>query len=224
MRANTLLGAVAASYLVLVVVVGCSPRRSHRSTRPSKICSHALSGPTGEHWLGTDTLGRDLLSQLLFGIRPSLVGAVQALGRISRSRSLGGHHSGYVGGWFDTIVGRTVDLAMSIPAIIMVLVVLGVFPNNPPAAMIALGVLASPGLIRIVRGATLGGARRTVRHCGTGVGCETFADHAHAHPSSGSWADPGASLAVRRDGPGLAGCAVVSGPAVRRQDGSPGAA
>ena len=138
-----------------MVIVGLFPATFAPFDPMKQDLGQALSGPTSEHWLGTDTLGRDLLSQLIFGIRPSLVGAVQALAAFLAIGVSVGILVGYVGGRLDSIVGRTVDLVMAIPAIIMILVVLGVFPNNPPAAMIALGALASLGLIRIVRGSTL---------------------------------------------------------------------
>ena len=142
-------------YLTVMVIVGLFPATFAPFDPVKQDLGQALSGPTSEHWLGTDTLGRDLLSQLIFGIRPSLVGAVQALAAFLAIGVSVGILVGYVGGRLDSIVGRTVDLVMAIPAIIMILVVLGVFPNNPPAAMIALGALASLGLIRIVRGSTL---------------------------------------------------------------------
>ena len=149
------LGAVASVYLVLLVIVGLMASTLAPFDPAEQDLSNVLSGPTAEHWLGTDTLGRDLLSQLLYGIRPSLVGAVQALVVFLAVGVTIGILAGYRGGRVDAVVGRTVDLAMSIPTIIMILVVLGVFPNNALAAMIALGVLASFGLIRVVRGSTL---------------------------------------------------------------------
>ncbi|MET0909429.1 MAG: dipeptide/oligopeptide/nickel ABC transporter permease/ATP-binding protein [Ilumatobacteraceae bacterium] len=149
------LGAIASLYLVLLVIVGLMASSLAPYDPAAQDLSNVLSGPTADHWLGTDTLGRDLLSQLLYGIRPSLVGAVQASIVFLTLGVTIGIIAGYVGGRIDAIVGRTVDLAMSIPTIIMILVVLGVFPNNALAAMVALGVLASPGLIRVVRGSTL---------------------------------------------------------------------
>ena len=63
--------------------------------------------------------------------------------------------AGYRGGWLDAAISRLVELVLGIPAIIIVLVVLGVFSSSSSAAMITLGVLAAPGLIRVVRGVTL---------------------------------------------------------------------
>jgi peptide/nickel transport system permease protein len=63
--------------------------------------------------------------------------------------------SGYLGGLADQMTARVCDLLMSVPAVVILLVVLGIFSNNETAAMIAFGFLASPGLIRIVRATTL---------------------------------------------------------------------
>jgi len=115
----------------------------------------ALSGPSAEHWLGTDTLGRDILSRLLFAIIPSLgYAAVATIVFLGAGIPLG-ILAGYRGGRVDGVISRIAELAMSIPAIIILLVVLAVFASNPMAAMITLGILAAPGLIRVVRGSTL---------------------------------------------------------------------
>ena len=114
-----------------------------------------LSGPSNTHWLGSDTLGRDLLSQLLYSIRPSLVATFEALVVFLSFGVTFGIIAGYLGGAADAVISRVVELMQSIPAIIMILVVLGVFPDSVLAAMVALGVLASAGLVRVVRGSTL---------------------------------------------------------------------
>jgi peptide/nickel transport system permease protein len=114
-----------------------------------------LSGPTADHLLGTDTVGRDVLSRLLYGGRTTLVGALEAVAVYVAIGVPLGILTGYLGGWADRVAMRVVELVLSIPAIIMILVVLAVFPGNAHAAMLALGVLGSPGLVRILRSATL---------------------------------------------------------------------
>ncbi len=112
-------------------------------------------GPSAEHLLGTDSLGRDVLQRLLVGSRVTLVGVVEAL---AVTLALGlplGLAAGYYGGWIDRVVSWLADLTFSMPAIVIVLVVLAVFPQNMAAAMVAFGVIAAPGLMRVVRSATL---------------------------------------------------------------------
>jgi peptide/nickel transport system permease protein len=112
-------------------------------------------GPSGDHLLGTDSLGRDVLQRLLVGARVTLLGVAEGL---AVGLALGvplGLAAGYFGGWVDRAVSWTGDLALSLPAIVIILVVLAVFPNSMATGMIAFGVLATPGLMRIVRAATL---------------------------------------------------------------------
>jgi len=116
---------------------------------------HVLSGPTGLHPLGTDDLGRDLLSRIMHGGRVSLAGVAQAVLTVLLVGLPAGLVAGFLGGWVDRVVAWVIDLMLAIPVIITLLVTLAVFGNHQTAAMVALGVLGAPGLARVVRGATL---------------------------------------------------------------------
>lgn len=111
----------------------------------------ALAGPSPEHWLGTDTLGRDVLSRLLHGGQPALAGVVLAVVVFTVCGVALGILAGYLGGWVDRCVGIIVDMFMALPNMIIILAVLAVFSQSQTASMITLGVLASGNLIRIVR-------------------------------------------------------------------------
>ena len=148
-------GAVAAAYLVALIVVGVFAPQIAPYPLGKQDLHDVLSGPSSAHWLGSDTLGRDLLSQLIYSIRPSLVATFEALVVFVVVGVTFGVLAGYLRGAVDAAISRVVDLVQSIPAIIMILVVLGVFPANVLAAMVALGLLASVGLVRVARGATL---------------------------------------------------------------------
>lgn len=116
---------------------------------------HTYSGPNGQHLLGTDNLGRDILSRLLYGGRVSLLGVAEAVIVLLALGVTAGVVAGYSGGWFERVVLWLADLTLALPAIIILLVVLTVFGRSETAAMIALGILGSPGLMRVVRGAVL---------------------------------------------------------------------
>jgi peptide/nickel transport system permease protein len=128
---------------------------------PSVIGEHAgdllasRQGPGMHHLLGTDALGRDVLARLLVGSRVTVVGVAYALVVVLLLGVPMGVAAGFIGGWLDRIVGWLADLTFSVPAIIVILVVLAVYPQSMLAAMITLGVLAAPGLMRVVRSATL---------------------------------------------------------------------
>jgi peptide/nickel transport system permease protein len=112
-------------------------------------------GPSAEHLLGTDALGRDVLDRLLVGTRVTMVGVVEALLVVLTIGVPLGLAAGFVGGRLDRAISWLADLTFSTPFIIVILVVLSVFPQSMLAAMVTLGVLAAPTLIRIVRSATL---------------------------------------------------------------------
>jgi peptide/nickel transport system permease protein len=112
-------------------------------------------GPSSHHLLGTDSLGRDVLERLLVGTRPTMIAVAEALIVVLLLGVPLGLIAGYFGGVLDRVVGWLADLAFSMPALIVVLVVLTVFPQSTLAAMVTIGVLGSPFLMRVVRSATL---------------------------------------------------------------------
>jgi peptide/nickel transport system permease protein len=112
--------------------------------------------PGSDHWLGTDMLGRDIVSRLVHGAMPTLVGVVQAL-LVAAVLSISlGVSAGYFRGTWDKWVTQYVNLMMSMPFIVTALAVLMVFGRSMMSAMITFGVLASAGSIRMVRSVTLG--------------------------------------------------------------------
>jgi peptide/nickel transport system permease protein len=111
--------------------------------------------PSVRNLLGTDTLGRDVLNRLLVGARPTMIGVLEA---VAVGTILGvplGLAAGYLRGRFDRGVVWLIDLALSTPALIVVLVVISVLPRNMLAAMVTIGVLSAPSVARIVRGVVL---------------------------------------------------------------------
>jgi peptide/nickel transport system permease protein len=110
------------------------------------------------HWLGTDDLGRDLLSRIMYGGRGSLLGVAEALAVYLVLGLTFGVLAGYLGGVLEAVVVWVADVSFALPQIIVVLSVLAIFANNSGAAMLALGILGAPGLAVFARGAT-----RTVR-------------------------------------------------------------
>src|SRR5262249_25616878 len=74
-----------------------------------------FEGATGEHWLGTDSLGRDMLTRLMYAGRISLVIGIVCTAIVVVVGSLVGSLAGYFGGWVDTVLMRIVDLGLSVP-------------------------------------------------------------------------------------------------------------
>src|SRR5438876_5779700 len=103
------------------------------------------------HWLGTDNLGRDLLSRMIYGARITLFIAVLATALSFSLGAILGFSAAVFGGWFDTILSRLVDLLMSIPTLIMGLVVLSVLPSNLLTLILVMGILDSTRVYRLSR-------------------------------------------------------------------------
>lgn len=149
------LAVISLAYLaVLIFCVAGAPLVTSDSPNTVDLFN-VLSGPSGSHPLGTDSLGRDILSRLLYGGRPTLVGTAVAL-LVASFIGVGiGVAAGYVGSTLDRVVSWVADLLIAFPAFILLLVVLSVFPYNMTIAMICLGVVLSPAIMRVTRSAVL---------------------------------------------------------------------
>lgn len=148
-------GAAALTWLGLVAVAAAAAPVFSSYGPLDNDLANVLAGPSGDHLLGTDSLGRDVLSRLLYGARVSLTSVVVAVVVFLVLGTVLGLAAGYLRGWVDWVVTRLADLMYSLPGIVVVLVVLSVFANNANAAMITFGVLGSPGMVRVLRAQTL---------------------------------------------------------------------
>ncbi|MEJ2539043.1 MAG: ABC transporter permease [Gemmatimonadota bacterium] len=118
---------------------------------PGDLGRDVLLSPGGEHLLGTDQLGRDVWSRLLFGARVSLSIAVAA---VTLSVGLGvllGGAAGYLGGWVDTLVMRTVDVILAIPRLVLLVAVIALLRPSPGAIVLLLAATQWPAPARLVR-------------------------------------------------------------------------
>ena len=113
------------------------------------------TSPSSEHWLGTDTLGRDLISRMLYGGRISLlVGLLATLVSLTIGVSYG-LISGFAGGWTDRIMMRLVEIIYSMPFTIFVILLTVVFGRNIVLIFVAIGTVEWLTMARIVRGQAL---------------------------------------------------------------------
>jgi peptide/nickel transport system permease protein len=149
------IGLAAVVYLALLVAaVAAAPLVAPLDAQEQDL-HHVLATPSAAHVLGTDDLGRDVLSRLLYGGRVTLLGALQAVAVVAVVGVPIGLVAGFVGGRASEAIMRVADVLLAIPAIIMLLVVLALFGADQTAAMVAFGLLGAPALVRLVRGATL---------------------------------------------------------------------
>lgn len=103
------------------------------------------------HWLGTDNIGRDLLSRMIYGGRTTIFIATLATIVSFTTGSVLGFTAAVIGGWIDQLMSRFVDLIMSIPTLIFALVVLSVMPVTIPMLIIVMGLLDSTRVYRLSR-------------------------------------------------------------------------
>ena len=120
-----------------------------------QVLTETLLNPTAEHWLGTDHLGRDTLSRLIYGARSSLLVGIVALGIAAVIGMLGGLLAGYFGGWVNIIIMRIVDSLMSFPMMLLALIIAALLGGGLVNVMIAIGISLIPGYARLMCGLVL---------------------------------------------------------------------
>jgi peptide/nickel transport system permease protein len=126
---------------------------------PLATSAHALGPVSGSHWLGTDYLGRDMLSRLLAGSRASVVGALE-VGIIALfTGAIPGILSVYLGRVFEWLTLRLVDTLISLPFLLVAVAVTALLGNGITQALLVVGVLLAPAFYRVSRAAALSTAR-----------------------------------------------------------------
>lgn len=115
----------------------------------------SLAGPSAEHWLGTDSLGRDVFSRLIVGTQTAVIGPlIIAVVSMLIGNTLG-LLAGYRGGSVDSLLMRWVDLMVAVPSLLIIIVVAGVLGGGYWLAVIVLTILTVPFDARVMRAATL---------------------------------------------------------------------
>lgn len=114
-----------------------------------------LLPPTAEHPLGTDDLGRDILSRVLYGGRVSLQVGVFSVAFASIAGTILGLLAGYYSRWVDALIMRFIDVLLAFPSILLSLVIVALLGKDLRNVMLAVGIATVPIYTRVVRGSTL---------------------------------------------------------------------
>ena len=133
-----------------------------------------LQPPSWKHWAGTDELGRDLLTRIFHGARPSVSAALGIVGIGTAFGLLIGTLSGLLAGWFDTVVMRLTDMVMALPGMVVALALTAALGPSLFNAVVALGVLAVPAYIRVARGQALALREREYVLAARSMGASTW--------------------------------------------------
>ncbi len=147
--------AVAGAAFMLVVTLAALLAPWIVPYNPTEITDSFAAAPSFQHWLGTDMVGRDMFSRVVYAARISLsvgIGAVVISAAIGTALGL---VSGYFGGWLDGLIMRITDMFMSFPYIMFMLVVASLVGPGLTNIILILGVLGWPGVARLVRGNVL---------------------------------------------------------------------
>jgi len=140
--------------LALVVVAMLAPVLSPYDPFEQNVSRETITQPPSRtHWLGTDSLGRDVFSRIVYGARISLeVGLLAQLVTLLIGITLGAA-AGYWGGWTDHILMRFTDMVFAFPTALFAIAVMAVFENPSIGKIIfVLGLIGWPGVARLVRG------------------------------------------------------------------------
>ncbi|GGD24725.1 dipeptide/oligopeptide/nickel ABC transporter ATP-binding protein [Microbacterium faecale] len=117
--------------------------------------SAALQGPSAEYLLGTDALGRDVFSRILWGGQGALLGSLEAVVVAIVLGVTVGVVAGYYGGWLNGVANRIAELVFALPAMVVLLALAAVFGTSIVASMAAFGVLVSASYLRMAQASTL---------------------------------------------------------------------
>ncbi len=165
-------GAMAGLYLVLLLVAVAVLADRLAPHDPIKVTPGSSLQPPGKEFpLGTDPLGRDILSRLIHGARISLRVGLVSVGIAAVSGTTLGLLAGYYGRWLDLVVMRTIDLLLAFPSVLLALVIIAILGPSIFNLMIAVGISATPGYARLVRGSVLSAKENIYVEAAVAVGC-----------------------------------------------------
>jgi peptide/nickel transport system permease protein len=169
--------------LLIVVAVVAPLLMRHDPAQQSLLLR--LQGPSAEHWLGTDSLGRDNLSRLIEGTRVTLVASAEAIVLAVVLGIPAGLLAGLVGRKVDTGLSWASDTLLALPPLILALAIVGILGPGLTNAMIAIGVVFAPRFFRVARAASLSVRHETYIEATRSLGASTTRTlFAHVLPNS----------------------------------------
>ncbi len=115
----------------------------------------ALTGPSPEHLLGTDNMGRDILSRIIYGSQISLKVSLASVAIATAAGVLLGVAAGYFGGLTDAVISRILEVMLSFPEVLLALLIMSILGSSLNNIMLAIGIVYTPIFARIARGAVL---------------------------------------------------------------------
>ncbi|WLW54870.1 ABC transporter permease [Streptomyces sp. YU58] len=151
---------VAAGFLALVVLAAALAPLLAPYAPDAIDLSASLAGTTGDHLLGTDSSGQDLLSRVLYGARTSLIAPVLLLAVAALLGVTLGVLAAWRGGWTDALVSRATDVMYAFPGLLFTVLIIAVFGTGMTTSVLALGLAYTPTVAKYTRSLALSEARK----------------------------------------------------------------
>ena len=153
-RENRLFAFYTALVALIVLLAIFAPFLAPQDPMASNM-KEVLQTPSGEHFLGTDKLGRDIFSRILCGTQVSLFMAICLVALIAAVGTLVGVLAGYFGGWLETILMRLADMMLAFPGIVLAIAIAGILGGSVVNTILALLVVSWAKYARLVRSLVL---------------------------------------------------------------------
>ncbi|WP_235735203.1 dipeptide/oligopeptide/nickel ABC transporter permease/ATP-binding protein [Nocardioides alcanivorans] len=142
-------------FLLAVALAALAPGLLSPHDPLARNLDHSLEGPSRGFWLGTDLLGRDTFSRLVYSSRSAVLAGLEATGIALVIGVPVGLAAGFFGGWFDKVTMRIVDAVTALPGMIIAIAVIAAIGPGVVQAMFALGLIFSTTFVRVTRGEVL---------------------------------------------------------------------
>ena len=165
------LGAVGGLIVLVLIVLAVFASGIAPHPYDETIAGARLRPPSAQFWMGTDNLGRDMFSRVVYGARVSVTVGFGAVLLGTFLATIIGVTSGYFAGGYDIVVQRVVDAWQSFPFLVIILSLMAVLGQGLLNVILALGVVGAAGASRVIRGATIGVAQNPYVEAARALGC-----------------------------------------------------
>jgi peptide/nickel transport system permease protein len=150
-----LLGAIGLFIMALFVLTAIFANVIGRYDPLSVDAAHALARPSWQHWMGTDSFGRDVFSRIVHGARISLAVGIGSTALGATFGVMIGLASGYLSGWVDLVFQRVTDILQALPLLVLALVMTAALGPSLPNVILAIAIPLVPIVARVIRANTL---------------------------------------------------------------------
>lgn len=151
-RKVSVLGAIVLALFFLIAIVG--PELSTQNPMKQNLLAQN-QWPSSEHWLGTDYLGRDTFTRMVYGARISMMISFVGVFIGATIGTILGVLAGYFGGWVDGIISRFIDVLLAFPSLLLAITIVAILGSGVNNTVIAVAIFSIPSIARMTRGVVM---------------------------------------------------------------------